>query len=251
MTEYEKDFFNTPPKEERGSWRGVPGLTEYEHVQYIRKDRIDRWLGPDGAAVITEEFDWNKSFAPVIEQLRRVKEKELIDLKTQEAERLGVDPSDIISKADIAKQVNEEIAEMFDDVNVLYNTLNKYRDRLSIITGKIPDEFQKIAGVTGADNYFLVQGGTREENEKQIFDNFKSLNNVGGNTRFDPIYGNSGGVIEGHSDRDFFGWKLLVDNCEFVFIWNPDENEKPEEDQNEEKSEDNPTSEQTETEPKE
>lgn len=210
------------------SWQGVPGLTEYNHITRVRADRINRWLGPDGAAVATEKFDWNRSFSPVIEQLRRVKEAELTEQKQAIANEQGKDLSDVMTRAEIARQVNEEISDMFDNVNVLYNTLNKYRDRLEIITGKIPDTFQNIAGVKGADNYFLVQGGTREENEKQIFDSFKSLNNAGGNTRYDPIYSHSGGAIEGHGDKDFFGWKLTVDNGdlghqEFVFVWNPDQ----------------------------
>lgn len=225
----ERNFENSQRPKERsddeGGWRGIPGLTEYGRVQRVRQDRINRWLGPNGAAVVTEQFDWNRSFAPVIEQLRRTKEEELIAQKQQEAEREGKDASDVMARAEIARQVNEEIADMFNDVNLLYNTINKHKNRLMIITSDIPREFQNIAGVSGADNYFLVQGGTREENENEIFKNFEKLNNAGGNTRLDRIFSRRDGLNEQHDDVNFFGWKITIDGRDFVFIWNPDESD--------------------------
>lgn len=215
-------------KGDQSAWQGIPGLTEYRHIDRIRKDRINRWLGPDGAAVATEEFDWNKSFAPVIEQLSRVKEEELLAQKQAEAEKEGVDVSDVMKRAEIAHQVSAEVADEFSDVNALYNTISKNRERLKIIAGGVPPEFQNLAGVKGADNYFLVQGGSRADNEKEVFTNLESLNNAGGNIKLDRIFSHLGGVTEGHGDKDFFGWKLTVGGHEFVFVWNPDESDDKE-----------------------
>ncbi len=222
--EFNKGDYGPPP-----TLSGVPGLTESAFVEYIRPELTKHPFGK-GYRIEVEEFDWNKSFSPVIEQLRRTKEEELKEQKQKEAAESGKDVDDVMTNAEIARQVNAEIADMFDDVTALYNKMDQYRDRLSIITSELPDEFKNIEGVAGADSYFLVKTSDRAEGQEDIFNDLKRLNV--GNIKVRSMFSHLGGLIEGHDNNNFFGWNVTVDGHRFVFVWDSPQknNEVDEED---------------------
>lgn len=227
--EKESEFLNKKPdgeEVEKSSWRGIPGVN-YEHISRVRQDRIKRWLGPDGAAVTTEKFQWNRFSETALDRMRKAKQDSNVDKIKELIENSGA--TENIGNDLALKEAVSEAEHLVDEEarkdNPFSNALKKYQDRLEIITSEIPGVFKNIAGAGGAEMYFLVQSGTRAENDQQIFEQFRSLNNTSGDTHMEHLYSRLGGVIEGHDDKNFFGWKVTVDGHDFVFIWNPDESD--------------------------
>jgi hypothetical protein len=216
-----------PPESERGFWQGIPGTEGYGHRTRVGENRrIDNLIGPNGKALATREFTWAQFSETVFDELRKSEIEKRIEQRMNEAEKQGVEIS-LEDQVKMRREVTEEVEKMFRDskeLNIFSNTLKAYQSRLEIVTGEIPEIFQNINGVKGADGYLLISG-TRADNEQKIFENFERLGNAGGNIKPDRIFSHRGGVTEGHGDKDFFGWKVTIEGRAFIFIWNPSKDE--------------------------
>jgi len=215
------------PSESRGSWQGVPGTADYRHITRVGEvRRMDKIIGPGGEALATKEFTWAQFSETVFDEFRKAEIERRIDERMNEinASGGGIDP---MLEAEIRSEATKDVEDLLKNskaLNLFSNTLKTYQKRLEIVTSKIPAVFQNIEGVKDADGYLLVSG-RRADNEREIFGNFESLNNAGGNAKLDRIFSHRGGMTEGHGDKDFFGWKVTVEGKEFVFIWNPNTKE--------------------------
>ncbi|MDO8626671.1 MAG: hypothetical protein Q7K39_04465 [Candidatus Magasanikbacteria bacterium] len=204
-----------------GDWRGIPGVN-LEHVARFRSDRYRHFLGPNGAALTTREFSWERDISPKLDALRQQTESAAVakikDSLLESGENSEVDVADLTA---IGKTAREQTQFELRSNMAIANLFINNSDRLAVVTNtELPSELENIAGVQHADRYFLIEQGTRQENLRRIFGPLRGLERV----KVDDIY-HTKEATPGHGDGDFFGWKVMIGGEEFVFLLNSEEAE--------------------------
>ncbi len=208
---YEREPHNT---EVAITARGIPGTESY--APEVAAGRYTRFLERGEAELkvrrLTEEFGISGALETARKEMEAEKRAEL----TAQAVVRSEDVADPIVRAAIEHEVAEFVKAEFADIARIENILIENQNKLLVVADAVPPSLARMEDVAGAEQYYMITSGTREENESAIF---AELTRYGAKSR--PAYSHQlDGAIRHYDENQFVGWRVDIKGKTFFFFFN-------------------------------